>query len=526
MKFRFKDSNRAMEIVKRMTVRELINQCICPFHFPENNLDNVDEYGGLFVFGGKEIRLKEVISRYKAKCTVKPFIVSDFENGAGGMIDGATRFSSMMGCSETDSAELAYEMGRIGGGEGISAGFNWTFGPVVDLYHNPNSPMVSTRSAGSTPDQVIKIAGAYMKGVQAAGMMATLKHFPGDGRDVYDQHLTTPVNNSSKEEWNQREGRIYRELIEEGVMAIMPGHIALPCYDSREEKTGLYPPATLSGRLMTDLLRGELGFEGVIVSDAVNMGGIVNFKNYYEACALFWEAGGDMLLFPDVNKFHERILPYLENGTLREETLRNRAYRILCVKDMLGILDDINGEVSIDRERNERVSREIVDRGVKLVRDREGLIPFNINKDTRILHVVIINNHESYKNYIDRLNEELAGHAESVETFVDAGPDKLFNEIIEGRFDLVICSLGGKPEYGVNSCDIYGPMVRNMMGGWMKLGTPVIFVACEDPYAYKRYEAAADTIINLYGLTAYTPERLIDGIIGKNPFNKGIYTHK
>lgn len=524
MKFKIKDSERAMEIVMKMTIRELINQCICPMCFPESNIETVDEYGGLFVFGGKEALLKELINKYKEKCEIKPFVVSDFENGAGGMIEGATKFPNLMGCSEANSDKLAYEMGRIGGTDGISVGFNWTFGPVTDFYHNPNSPVVSSRSAGSTPEQIIKIAGAYMRGVQAAGMMATLKHFPGDGRDVYDQHLTTPTNNSSKEEWNGSEGKCYRELIEQGAMSIMVGHISLPCYDSRDEKTGMYPPATLSKRLITDLLKEELGFEGIIVSDAIGMGGAVSFKNYYEACVTFWESGGDMLLFPNVDKFHERIQPYLESGILKEETLRNRAYRILCVKDQLGILDNINKEVLINGEKDEEVSKEIVNRGVKLVRDRENLIPFDINKDTRILHVVIINNHESYKNYIEKLDEKLAQHAKSIETFVDVGPYKIFNEIIEGKFDLVICSLGGKAEYGVNSCGLYGPVARNMMDGWMKLGTPVIFVAYEDPFAYKRYEAATDTIINLYGLTDYTPERLVDGIIGKNPLSKEIYT--
>ena len=155
----------------------------------------------------------------------------------------------------------------------------------LDIIGNINNPIVTNRSVGENVDAIIKYSGAYVDGLQENGLIATLKHFPGDGYSSDDQHVTTSVNPLSCEDWDNTFGKVYRDLIERGVMAIMPGHIALPAYDEPDEN-GLYPPATVSQNMLTGLLKEKLGFEGLIVSDAVNMGGFCGYMQAVIACCL------------------------------------------------------------------------------------------------------------------------------------------------------------------------------------------------------------------------------------------------
>lgn len=522
MKFKIQNSSRARELVDKMNIRELINQCVCP-NFQADQLPE-EEYGAIFVHAAEREKLRKNIPEYIQRCKIPPLIAGDFECGGGSMIKGAAKFPSVMACSQADSAEMAYEAGKFAAVEGLNAGYNWTFGPVVDLVYSSDNPIVTFRSAGNSPGQVVKIAGAYMEGVQSNGMLATLKHFPGDGLDVYDQHLTTTINSLNMESWYEQSGQCFKKLIDAGAMAVMPGHIALPAYDVPDENTGLYPPATLSHRLMTDLLKGELGFEGLIVSDAINMGGFANYMNYYEACACFWECGGDSLLFVNMDGFYEELEKLIENGRLRIETLKDRAYRILCVKEQIGLFGVQNKPGDIDISTQNKLCRKVVESGITLVRDRKGLIPFNIKKNTRVLHLIILNNSDDYKKYICELTGEIRRYTDFVDEVFDPGPNYLFDNVRTGKYDLIICTIGSNQGYGLNVARLHGPVARNMMYGWMKLGTPVIFVSPHDPYIHKEYAAATDTIINTYGLADCTAELVMKGIV-EGGFNRNLVAH-
>ena len=369
------------------------------------------------------------------------------------------------------------------------------------------------------------MASAYMHGMQDAGLIASAKHFPGDGYDYYDQHLTTTVNNLSMDEWHKKSGKCFKALIDEGVSAIMPGHISLPAYDTPDEKLGLCPPASLSYPLMTDLLKGELGFEGIIVSDAIGMNGAVGFMEYYEACAAFWENGGDVLLFVEMDHLHEELDKLIKNGKLKIQTLINRAYRVLCFKDQIGLFDQTSSVEAFDTKEQEALLEKTVKESITLVRDRENLIPRSIDKDTRILHVIIMNDSESHKSYTDELTNELKKLSDNVTEKTDPGPDVLFFDARDNKYDLIICSIGGALSYGLNVARLHGPIARNMMNGWTKLSTPVIFVSPLQPYIHKEYEPSIDTIINTYGITQCTAKEVAKKIIGKESINKNLYAH-
>ena len=396
---------------------------------------------------------------------------------------------------------------------------------MADLALEKDSPVVSHRSGGREPDAVIRMVGAYLQGVQEEGMIATLKHFPGDGTDTFDQHLTTSAMKLDLETWRATQGKVFRELIDQGAMAVMPGHISFPAYDEPDPRTGLFPPATLSRRILVDLLRDELGFEGLIVTDAINMGGVVGFMNYFDACASALAAGCDCLLFPRVGRrFYDEMLLRVDNGMLPLSILQDRAARMLAVKHSVGrYAPESVGMAAVPacaqdmpdcwiRPESAALADLVSAKGLTLVRDRQGLVPFDIRPDTRILYVVL---QSEPSDIPSRMEAAIRKFTDRLVMLSDPGPDLLFEEVLSERYDLVLCSVLCNPSYGVNVMRLHGPLARNMMGGWMKLGTPAIFLAHGHPFLHEEYPAAIDTLVNTYGDLPATAGQLLDALTGR-----------
>lgn len=525
MKFSIAPSPTAAELVAAMSPRELLNQVCCPT-YGRVGADREGGFGSMFFHPTKREELEEQIARFKTNCKIPPFIVSDLECGAGSMVLGATRFPTMMSLGQAGSPDLAYEVGAIAATEAGELGYNWTFSPVADLAHDPDSPVVSTRSAGKDPGHAVKIVSAYMRGLQDHGMMATIKHFPGDGYGTYDQHLTTPVNPLDRQSWYDGPGKVFQDLIDDGAMVVMPGHISLPAFDDIDEATGVYPPATISRKLLVDLLREEMGFEGLIVTDAVEMGGLVGYMNYFDACALALENGCDILLFPRMDDvFYLEMDRRLELGMLSLESLRERASRVVSLKIQLGLMEGDSVKVKPDTERNQSVAREVVAQSLTVVRDRQGLVPYPIKKQTRVLHVAIMNGSDRYTELFDKIKQELAKYTDQVTQWIDPGPDRLYRGMVDHEFDLVVCSIGSKLSYGLNVVRLHDEVARNMMGGWTKLGTPIIFVSHYHPFVHKEYEMAIDTMVNTYGDIECTVEYLVEGLFGKRELKHTLHAH-
>ncbi len=509
MKYVIKEYPEIKNKVENMSVEELICAVVCP----DRADDKPTVYrntSAVFFHPKNDETLKERISAVNDGRENPALVVADVEEGAG-FLESATKFPSMRGCGEADSEELAYEMGKISALEAGRLGFNWGFGPCVDILSNPDNPIVGTRCPGNDPDRIIKIGGAVIDGMQENGLIATAKHFPGDGYPIYDQHLTTPVNPLSKEEWMDSFGKIYSALIERGVKTIMPGHISLPAFDEIDEEMRMYRPATLSKKLLTGLLKEKLGFEGIIVSDAVNMSGFCGYMNYYRACAEFLEAGGDVLLFshPD-EKFMTEMMQLIEDGVLSIEALKNRAYRMLCFAKEHEISPQ---KAEIDYKKHRSIADEMAKRAVKIKRDRYNLLPYSIDKNTNILFNVICEKGET--EFSQLLVNELKNYTENVEVVCDIGPDATFKKISSQNYDIVICHVVPGGGYGTNVSKLCGPVARNMMGGWQKLGTPVIFISNSNSFPFE-YEAAADTIINPYGELSVSAKCVVEKIINRD----------
>ncbi len=324
-----------------MSIQEKIGHLLCP----EDQGYSVDEWRkiqrethiGSAFFGFRPTeRPAACVRALQAEARIPLLIASDLENGAGCMVEGLTEFPRAMAAGAAGETALVEEMGRITGREGRSAGIHWTFSPVVDLNFNFQNPVTNVRSLGDEATAVSRLAVSWIQGMQHNGRLAaTAKHFPGDGMDDRDQHICTTVNSATITKWWRTYGRVWKAVIEAGVMSIMVGHIAFPDYEGYRNHPSAALPATLSPRIQVDLLRGELGFQGVIVSDAVPMIGIASRVRREEKALQNILAGSDVVLFAEPVKDFGYLMQAYENGRLSLQRIEELVRRILEMKARL-----------------------------------------------------------------------------------------------------------------------------------------------------------------------------------------------
>ncbi|MDQ0878471.1 beta-glucosidase-like glycosyl hydrolase [Paenibacillus sp. V4I3] len=265
-----------------------------------------------------------------------PLLVSgDLENGGqGGAADG-TNLASNMQLAAANEPDLATAFGAAIEVEGYAMGFNWVYGPVIDINYNYQNPIVNIRSFGDTPDIVEQTALPVMNAIQKNNRMATcVKHWPGDGMDDRDQHKVLTNNTLTMKEWRKTYGRVYKSAIEKGIKTVMSAHITLPSYYEELGITDVrtkHTPGSLSYELNTKLLREELGFNGLIVSDATSMIGMTSFGRRKDIIPQCIASGVDMFLFTnDMHEDFQAMLQGVHDGVLTEERLNEAVTRILA----------------------------------------------------------------------------------------------------------------------------------------------------------------------------------------------------
>ena len=292
------------------------------------------------------------------------------EGGSGGMSDG-TLFGWPMLSAASNDASVVANFGKVCAVEGRKAGINWTFSPVCDLDLNYRNPITNVRTFGSDPEKVARFTEAYVSAVQSRGMAACAKHYPGDGVDYRDQHLHPTYNSLPASEWYATYGKVYRNLIDHGLLSVMVGHIAQPNVakemnpDLSVEDCAM--PASLSRTLLTDVLRGELGFNGLITTDATIMGGYCQAMERRKAIPTSIMAGCDMLVFiTDFEEDFGYVLDALQTGLLTGERLDEAVTRILALKARACFQEPCTQKIEAAAWH-----RECADKAITLVKNRQ-----------------------------------------------------------------------------------------------------------------------------------------------------------
>ncbi len=284
--------------------------------------------GGIIFFQGTPERQLDLTRRYQAASQVPLLISIDAEWGLGMRLDNSLSFPHQIALGAVKNDQLLYDMGRDLGQQCRRMGIHMNFAPCVDVNVEPANPVIGFRSFGQDPALVIRKARAYMEGLQDAGVLAVAKHFPGHGDTAVDSHFDLPTLSQSVERMANVEWPPFEALIKAGVAAVMPGHLRVPALDDRPNIG-----ATLSEPVVTQLLRGRFDFEGLVVTDALDMKGVTKHHPPGEIELMAFQAGSDILLFPsDVRIALLRLERALERGEIDLGQLRARCRRVLAAK--------------------------------------------------------------------------------------------------------------------------------------------------------------------------------------------------
>lgn len=297
--------------------------------------------GGLRYQGGDSKAVHWQNTTYQANSKLPLLIAVNCDNGGDGAMSDGTFIATAAEAAAAPDTQTAYNIGLVAGREASATGANWMFNPCCDIYMNWRNTIVNTRSFGDNADTVIKNITAFIDGVHQSPMACCCKHFPGDGVEERDQHLVLGVNDLSAGDWEASFGKMYRAMIDGGLESMMIGHIAAPAL-SRKLRPGIRDeeimPATLAPELLTDLLRQDMGFNGVIITDASHMAGIACMEKRSVAVPKAIASGCDMFLFAnDADEDFAYMKKGVEDGVITPERLSDALHRILGLKAHIGL---------------------------------------------------------------------------------------------------------------------------------------------------------------------------------------------
>lgn len=441
---------------------------------------------------GQPLALAATLNRLQASAPLPLLASADFEYGAGMRIAGATRFPRAMAIGAAGDEQLAFEAGRVTAVEGRAMGVHVNFAPVADVNNNPRNPVINTRSFGEDPARVGALVGAYVRGLQQGGMLATIKHFPGHGDTDTDSHLGLPLIAHPRERLEALELPPFRAGIAAGAGAVMVAHVEMP---------GLEPanvPATFSRAVVTNLLRRELGFAGLIVTDAMKMDAIAKMMPPGEAAVRAVRAGADLVLdSPDPVAAFTALKAAIASGDIDRAQVDASVARVLRAKARLGlhrtrrvVLDEVSAAVG--GRAHEAVARAISERSVTLVKDEGDRIPFRLPASSSVLYLSVLDYPSGWRiaapsrTLIPELKKRWPA-TEAVEVSDRSTPNELdLVRAMAAKYDAVVAGVFVRVSSGSGRMDLAAPVVRllqDVARASSRRGQPMAAVFFGSPYA-------------------------------------------
>jgi len=527
-----------------MTLSEKVGQLMMPFVLgnfaPEgsdthNRIVDVIEQehiGGVIMSVGSPSEVAVKLNDLQEHSKYPLLVSADLETGAGFRfrgavhiptsiaLGGATSFPSLMAFGATGDPRHAYELGKITAIEARAMGVHVPFAPVLDVNNNPENPIINIRSFGEDPNAVAELGVAFVRGLQDFGGVATGKHFPGHGDTETDSHLALPIIRLDRARLDAIELVPFRAAIDAGVQGIMTAHIAVPSI------TGEAMPSTLSGRMLTDLLRSELGFEGIIFTDAMDMAAVNRLYPRGEAAVRAVLAGADVIVMPaNVKQAIDAIVKAVDGGRLTEARLDESVGRLLRLKEKLGLAEERTVPLEMIPEvvgvpEHMEMAREVAERSITLIQNTRNLLPLRGTRSARVLSVSFRNPGQVLSGrYFDRrlrgTYPRLVARTVDERTNAEAYEDLLTRA---GQSGLVVVSVysnfAGRVELPDATVEFVNELAnRNITHVVISFGNPYLISMFPDAQAYMlawsssdySQEAAADALFGGIAITGRTP---------------------
>ncbi|MEO3786569.1 glycoside hydrolase family 3 protein [Actinocorallia sp. B10E7] len=370
----------AAELLQGMSVREKVGQLFMPTvrdAADGKRIAKKYKVGGFIYFPGNlgSPQAAAKLSNGLQSASRVPLLIGvDEETGLVTRAKFATDFPGAMALAATGNTDLARAATAATGAELRAAGVNLNFAPVADVNVNPDNPVIGVRSFGADPALAGRMVTASIEGYRSAGVAAVAKHFPGHGDTDVDSHTGLPVIENSRQKWQEVHAPPFQSAIAAGVDAIMSGHLVVPALDPSRK------PATMSKKVLTELLRGQLGFQGVIVTDSLSMAGAKVPGGAPEAAVRSLLAGADLLLMPpDLDAAYAKVLKAVESGRVPAARLDEAVTRILRLKENRGLFTDVRADPAAAARavsaEHRRTAQEVATSAVTVVRNKDGALP-------------------------------------------------------------------------------------------------------------------------------------------------------
>lgn len=543
----------ADKTLKKMTLDEKIGQMI---HIGVNadfmNQDSVkfqefkrqvteNKVGGIIVFVGGVYDTVHFVNRMQELAEIPLLISADFETGVAMRFPDTINFPWAMGIAATGNPEFARREGSLAAKEIRALGIHWDFAPVVDVNNNADNPVINVRSYGENPQDVATFANEFMLGLQSGNVLATAKHFPGHGDTAVDSHRGLPEINFTRERLEQTEFVPFREIIKSGVGSVMVSHIAMPQLDAekvqplkKSEKPAYAEseiiteastiPATLSNNIVTNILKNDMKFDGLVVTDAMDMSGLTLYFNQEEAAVRAVLAGNDVLLKPSNGDAPIRGLrEAVKAGRITEERINQSVRKILAWKYKLGLEKKQSTPLdSIDRivasQETQKLSDEIARDAITLVKKDENSLPLKAGQKVLVLCVT---NGEDRNSVGGTLTRTLARNGLQVERAAidERATEKEIENALKkaSEADVVVAGLFGRVRSGAKNSVGLPEAGEKVLNEILKGSKPVVSIAFGNPYLLRGFPSMKNYVV-AYGDMASLQIASADAIAGKFPF--------
>lgn len=439
--------------------------------------------GGLIFFEGDVINQMLLTNKLQKLADVPLLVSADYERGVGMRLKDAVEFPYNMAIGAADDTELTYMMGKIVGQETRAIGVQQNYAPMVDINNNARNPIINIRSYSEDKDIIDRHMLAFMRGMEEENVLTTAKHFPGHGATDLDSHKDLPLLSQSRKSFEKNDLVPFEKAINAGVKSVMVGHLEVPAFEPRP---GL--PATLSKNIVTRLLKNQLGFQGLVVTDAMNMHGVTKHFKAGPAALKAVQAGNDIILFPpDEAKAISAIYNAVESGKLSEKRINYSVRKILAAKKWLHL--DQNRYVDIDtvtrflnKRSHIRLAQDIADKSITMVKNTGNLLPLDPAKYSTTACITLSDLSAPAPYYFEQLVKEKFNNVRMV-SLGRKSTGREFNEAMEAvrNSDLVLVPMFVRVRAYTGSIDMPEEEAK-LVKALAELNKPVVFMSMGNPY--------------------------------------------
>lgn len=473
--------------------------------------------GGLVISTGNIYEQAVLINKLQKMSNIPLLISSDYEYGVGMRLENGIAFPSNMALGATRDSTLVYQIGKTIAREARAVGVMQNYAPVSDVNDNPENPIINVRSFGEEPQLVGKLASAFIKGTQDAGVVATAKHFPGHGDTDVDSHSALPVINYSYPRLERIELVPFRDDVRAGVKSVMVAHIAFEKFEGKPDI-----PATLSHKISSDLLQDSLGFHGLIVTDAMTMKGVTRKYSVAEASVLAVKAGADILLMPpDEEVAINAITRAVGRGEISLERIDQSVRKILLTKSELGLvhnrfvnIDSISKVVGVESHR--LLAEKAARRSITIVKNDGDLLPLQYHQSQKVLCLTVADNADPKIGA--QFREELARRIDYVAyAQIDPRSNEIdFNDVsrLASSVDIVLIPAYIRWRSGLGSVDFPG-RIQQFLDTLTNSKKPCVMISFGNPYLLRSVPKVS-AYICAYGDMKYSVSAAAEALFGES----------